>query len=1823
MKTRKIAKGHILLAVLVTAGLLFQASSAWALNSITVVGHDRAADQTTPTGTTIIVDTPDTVPGDGSGNGFRWVLQEDATIPVTPGVAPPFGTAPTSGRFHPSHMPVIASGTSGDLQPLYDAVDVNKRYYVSVLPYVGYAMSGGPVEIGQTSLRIDVNSYPLPTAQISIQVFKEININGAPDFPQEEAASQGIDLSDFSVLLFDAAGQYGAAGGQILEDAFGNPLGTTYQQNPDGTPVLDGDGAPIVAVLGSGVVKSDADGNVLIKYLYPGKYGIQVVPPAGNGWVQTSTIEGSKTIDAWVRANEPPFFKEFGPPGPHVFIGFVQTGIDKIATNQGTQIVPGTTNRYADETRLAQTGGATLTGQVVNLHNARPPEVAFYNGTPLPHSACWVGLLDLALASSDAIYIERCDDNNQFSIPRVADGSYQLVIWDDYLVQIIAFYNVTVSGGGTVCSTPDGSCDLIEVPVFAWNHRLEHFAFLDLNEDGFPDGSTADGPAATGEVGLGEVNINVRFRDGRIYQAFPTDHTGYVPFDEMFPFFSWFVAEVDFARFKATGVTYIVDAGGPIPADLPNFWDMPAHGTQNPQPQPDNGNLPYRTISGADAGAPPLLLGFQGFLGQNNTFYWGKKPYAVGENGGISGVVFYAVTRAEDDPAYGAAEEWEPGIPRVQVNLYEDFDGDGIIDDQNGNGTVEAADVDNYPLGNFPGPEDVNNTDVTLGYTAGFDMGDAIRVTHTDSWDDNQPTGCVYDGPAYSLNGETLDCFDNLRNYNQIREAVFDGGYAFGTVADITNPLQAGIYIVETATPPGYVLMKEEDRNVDFGDVIVPAPNLLPAPCVGDPHTVQAYMSMQTDAAGNPLPGITDPTPAPFAGENRPLCSRKQVRLADRSNAAADFFLFTHTPVASQGWGFSLNDLANELNPASPQWSEKFAPPYIPVGVRDWTGRLLSKTYTDGFGRYDLLVPSSYNAAGPFASGFSPNMLQICMNDPLKKNPAFDGTDPLVPEYIADDFFDPQYSQFCYTLMFMPGATTYLDTPVLPVAAFASGKQPDCECEDGTPEIYSVTSAAGGPVLPAMNVSGSGNNQVRTVLGGNLTIDSRGTVAVPNPAYVPPDPLLGPGPEPKTILRDYGFGGTQGTVTLDGVPLTIVSWTDASIVATVPAGGAPRAGQLMVTRGDNGNTTKVGVSVQLGFVGIRYGNGGNAPRIDQMVRHVPGDYSTIQAAIDAAAPGDIVMVAPGTYNEQVIMWKPVALQGWGAGSVTLDAQDPTGDKLVVWRAKLAEITACNGFQALPAQADFTIEESGGILVLNWMKNALNVAPCVDYNALRIRESDIPNPRIDGIKVVGATGGGINVNGLVQNLHIGNDRFENNSGPYSGAIRSGSPVLTDVDGNGLPIYVDAQNNHLDIHHNEIVRNAVLSAQGSGGGVSLFTGSNHYSVADNRICGNFSNGYGGGISHLGFNDGGDVDADPTRNLIARNTVIFNQSFAQGLIVAGGGISIRGQAPLAATVAYGPGAGSTVVDKNLIQGNHGAAGAGGGIYVDRFNGADIADNGSNNPDKWFTLDITNNIVANNVAGAEAGGISLQDAVLTTLHHNTVANNDSTATTGATVLPSDPNTSIPQPAGLVSHAHTSEIVAALSAGGVWNNASFPNIQDFSRPAMSNNIIWHNRSFHFGLAAGGGYELVASVPENDDLGVIGTPLGVVPCMDPQNSILTDLGEDLPVCDYSVSGTNGTADPLFVFGYQNGDTSVTLPQQFPTVALPQVGGAADEGGNFLDVRYGPLALGASDYHIQDASPAIGAGNLAVVADQLTTDFDGDARPAGLANPDIGADENPN
>jgi len=841
----------------------------------------------------------------------------------------------------------------------------------------------------------------------------------------------------------------------------------------------------------------------------------------------------------------------------------------------------------------------------------------------------------------------------------------------------------------------------------------------------------------------------------------------------------------------------------------------------------------------------------------------------------------------------------------------------------------------------------------------------------------------------------------------------------------------------------------------------------------------------------------------------------------------------------------------------------------------------------------------------------------------------------------------------------MPGVTTYLDTPVVPVAAFTGPDQfpLDCEFPDGTPRIWEVQGDGVGPYVADASTGTA-----------TITITSMGITSVQNPNYcnaaAGADACVGADTANKFITRDYGFG-PSGQVFIGDQPIP-AAWDDpvaGTITATLPAGTT--TGQLRIVRDDNNLESISAVTVQVGL------------RTNADVAYVTPSGGAlahdIQNAIDNAKANDLILVGCGQANEMVVMWKPVQLQGSGECTIINAVKAPT-DKLDVWRGVVDALIASGDINLLPGQevapgdpepVTLWNEEGAGILVLASTGTQLGF--------------DGPNgrnrgARIDGFTIRGAdTGGGIVINGYADYLQISNNRISNNSGFYGGGIRVGHPALTFEQADGGVAYTDADNDYVSIHHNQVVFNGGLG--GFGGGISMCAGADSYELTENWVCGNFSLGEGGGIGHVGVSDGlwesvdlaegycsqtpevactGNNDCQGGQNqciteewaltgapLIADNTVIFNESFFQGSTISGGGIFIGG-APALAAGGLTPGAGNVQVIDNLIQGNSAGAGDGGGIRLSGINGQDVAANptntprrpgsaGRNDPNLWYAVDVFNNMIVNNVAALAGGGISMRDAVDVRLAHNTIANNDSTATAGEAFSPGTPNQSTPQEgAGIVARDHSAGLAVFFPTGA------------FSDPSVfANNIIWQNRQFFFfaDLSSGcvpGDPSCVATYglcPDvNDNLG----------CPGGNTVVYDDLAPAALACDPGTSCIlTGDADPSFVDEYVNGARSSVFQQEVNTGI--QTPAAFDEGGNFIRLKYGPLALWDDctrnpdgsvdlcdllgdglpgtlfgDYHIMGSSSAREIGiNLLDQFPVLLNDFDGDGRVTPV---DSGADE---
>jgi hypothetical protein len=1628
------------------------------------------------------------------------------------------------------------------------------------------------------------------------------------------------------------------------------------------------------------VTQSPLAGQAVVANMMPGRYGVVATPGAdrigrGEEWLQTNTLDGQKAHDSFLRVGEPSFFQEYGPASYHVVIGFANPKI--INDRKAGICAPG-----GDPIFGLSGANCTnkITGIVTTERMSRTPDERLYSSgdnSSFGFTQCYISFGD---ADGEDFAFTKCNADGSFTLSGLPDGDWRVTVfdqWNDMLVDGLST-PVRLAGGATT--------DLGQIATNQWQANIYTSTFFDANKNGVRD---------PGEAGLSLVATNIRFRDGSYSNFNNTDLDGNAGFNEVFPLFSWYVIETDSTRYKNTGIHVVYDAGGPadgtctsttapcgnstIAGNMANSYEavpLPANLHVPGAVYCDNGDCSAaRTATGVYNSTarvdPPWVAseGWQGFSGQNSFLEFGKAPFAVGENGGIHGEVIYASTRPFDDPALLIHTSWTPDVPNVTINLYQENtapDGSTSLTlfdttktssfDDWAQGFHTAPDGTTVPNMNCPGQGTDTGTNADLFFFSLFDQPNYLDLYNS-----------LHGGPAITQlpNHSQFKCYDGMHNWNQLQPAPYDGMYTFPSVTSMdpstgkptgtncaqctTNPdasdlfrfgtpmLPAGKYVVEVVVPPGYELVKEEDKNILIGDnYIAPVAQqfgglsnifilpdqaevgsaynannpdnptnalgrtTLPSteadtgsveqlwPCVGEARVVPDYISLFPQSQ----------EVAPFAGATRPLCDRKEVTLTDQTAALAKFWVFTSAHAAAHFTGVITDDFTSEFDPFAPQFGEKFAPPDMPISIKDWAGNEISRLYSDHWGAYDGLTYSTWEVNPPNPTGYAPQMMVTCMNDP--------GTGPT-----PDPLYNPQYSNFCYEIPFMPGQTQYMDTPVTPTSAFAGAgyNNPDCAYPANTPAISEVDGDGVGPWVSAS--------------GHTLTIQALGDQLVPNNAYSGPSATGAPYNQ-KKITRHYGFGATQGTgsVTIgvnalgSPIPATVTSWSDSQITVTVPAGvpacpvqqqlqyggSTAQCGELVITAA-NGKQSIDSVTVTIG---------GKAPT------HIAASDS-VQAAIDAAKPGDMLMIDPtcstaaagpvacttaGTthtnsvHSELLLMWKPVRLQGVGGASSIIDGNTQPAGKLDPWRQKVNCLfglgpagthntwsagcatalfgSSAFGFTATannpqvdrqPLEAvvgwDATLNgnlaqllqeptlmgalEGAAITVLGkgvrfpsdpFVADTFPVGTLLllgTTNATRgcgantatahnpFPSNFLCNPSsIDGLGIRDSSqgGGGIFVHGWGHNLQIANDRVNNNSGTLSGGINvgqgefppaylggagainadPGSCQTSGVAGLQLPY---CHNLNVNVHHNSITSNSstgdeLFSATPAGaGGISFCTGADFYKFQYNWVCGNLSTGDGGGFGHIGFSYNG---------LVQHNTFIFNQSTNPTIQANGGGLIVMGApdadpacpavadtdcqvAPNAVTPSDGIGPLLTI-DANLIMGNSAESGSGGGIALQNVNGGEVI-SFPTNPSRWNHVVLTNNIIANNVAGWDGAGLSLVDALNTDIINNTIASNDTTASSGilfntigaplasaegTNCIQGTTTSSCPQPSGLVSIQNSSILKANLPATitcpanhfvpGTNPSGATATCRSFSYPLLDNNVLWDNRAFYIGVGA-------------------------------------------------------------------------------------------------------------------------------------------------------------
>jgi nitrous oxidase accessory protein NosD len=270
----------------------------------------------------------------------------------------------------------------------------------------------------------------------------------------------------------------------------------------------------------------------------------------------------------------------------------------------------------------------------------------------------------------------------------------------------------------------------------------------------------------------------------------------------------------------------------------------------------------------------------------------------------------------------------------------------------------------------------------------------------------------------------------------------------------------------------------------------------------------------------------------------------------------------------------------------------------------------------------------------------------------------------------------------------------------------------------------------------------------------------------------------------------------------------------------------------------------------------------------QVVITVPGDQPTIQSAIDAAAPGDTVLVAPGTYFENInFRGKAITVESEQGPEVTIIDGNLAGP-VAIFTSGEGRASILRGFTLQRGDAGTEHGFDGGGVRID------GSSPTVQGNIITNNracsggggiDADFSSALIEGNRITnnvqfgcsgGPGGGGISVGGegqteVIDNVIVGNS-WDSSSGGGITLFAAGAPTIMGNVIRANSVY-DAGGGIWIVNHSDalIVQNLIVDNRAArGGGIywSVPSGNRGPLVVNNTIARN--QGQGSGIFAAGF-------------------------------------------------------------------------------------------------------------------------------------------------------------------------------------------------------------------------------------------------------------------------------------------------------------------------------------------------------------------------------------
>jgi hypothetical protein len=344
------------------------------------------------------------------------------------------------------------------------------------------------------------------------------------------------------------------------------------------------------------------------------------------------------------------------------------------------------------------------------------------------------------------------------------------------------------------------------------------------------------------------------------------------------------------------------------------------------------------------------------------------------------------------------------------------------------------------------------------------------------------------------------------------------------------------------------------------------------------------------------------------------------------------------------------------------------------------------------------------------------------------------------------------------------------------------------------------------------------------------------------------------------------------------------------------------------------------------------------------VINVPADQPTIQAAIAAAANGDEIVVAPGTYNEQInFLGKAIVVRSSSGAANTIISGGGTLSPLVTFAGAETASSVIRGF---------TLREAGPAADLGGAFSITNAGPqiesCIVVDNVQALTGGAGAYIIDASPTFISTrfannftntsGSALYIAG-VSTVNLEDCQFENNEDPGAGGNAGAISITTstlnitnsifrnnDAVGGGVGGAISADASTLTINGGRFENN-VASDGGLGG--AIYSGAGELSVTNVTFIGNqggaiFVDGGSATIATSNFEDninegatGGAVYISGAEATITGSTFLRNQAIGGG----GGGVGI--DAFLTTSVV-------TMTDSTFVE-NETPGGSGAALYVE----------------------------------------------------------------------------------------------------------------------------------------------------------------------------------------------------------------------------------------------------------------------------------------------------